>query len=201
MTLAVNKLPLFPLQTVLYPGGNLPLRIFEPRYVDLVSACMRADSQFGVVAIKSGREAGAAAIPHEVGTSASIIDWSQGQDGLLHIVASGHQRFHVESYETLPSQLLVAEVRWLDVVRQSEAPQELLKLKATLHKFLEKFDAIETFQPLADLPPDELVYRLADSLPLSLTRKLEILSCNELAARLILMTDSLMNYLQERPMS
>ena len=77
-------IPLFPLGTVLFPGGPLHLRIFEPRYLDMVSRCLREQSRFGVVAIKEGSEVGAATT-FTVGTTGEIVDWRQEADGLLGI--------------------------------------------------------------------------------------------------------------------
>ena len=80
------QVPLFPLNTVLFPGGPLPLRIFEPRYLAMVSDCVSNDSPFGVLLIRKGGETGPAST-HEVGTLARISDWYQGSDGLLGITA------------------------------------------------------------------------------------------------------------------
>jgi Lon protease-like protein len=90
------QVPLFPLNTVLFPGGPLPLRIFEPRYLTMVSDCVKEDSAFGVLLIRQGHEAGAATT-YEVGTLARITDWYQGSDGLLGVTAVGLQRFRVIS--------------------------------------------------------------------------------------------------------
>lgn len=88
-------LPLFPLSNVLFPGGHLQLRIFEPRYMDLVRECARTGRAFGVCMILEGREAGQPAIPAAVGTLATITDFHTREDGLLGIVAEGGQRFRV----------------------------------------------------------------------------------------------------------
>ena len=82
------QVPLFPLNTVLFPGGPLPLRIFEPRYIDMISERMKADAPFGVLLIREGQEAGAATTFH-IGTLARIADWYQGSDGLLGVTAIG----------------------------------------------------------------------------------------------------------------
>ena len=84
----VVRVPLFPLSTVLFPGGPLPLRIFEARYVDMISRCMKDDSPFGVVLIREGDEVGPAKT-HDIGTLARIVDWYQGSDGLLGVTARG----------------------------------------------------------------------------------------------------------------
>ena len=86
------EVPLFPLNTVLFPGGPLPLRIFETRYLDMVSRCMKDDLPFGVLLIREGAEVGPAATC-DVGTLARIVDWYQGSDGLLGVTAIGTERF------------------------------------------------------------------------------------------------------------
>ncbi|SEN44980.1 hypothetical protein SAMN02800694_3526 [Luteibacter sp. UNCMF331Sha3.1] len=88
-------LPLFPLSNVLFPGGHLQLRIFEPRYIDLVRECARTGRSFGVCMILEGREAGQPAVPAAVGTLATITDFHTREDGLLGIVAEGGLRFRV----------------------------------------------------------------------------------------------------------
>src|SRR3569623_1408701 len=87
-------LPLFPLISVLFPGGVLPLRIFEPRYMEVVSVCMKEQSGFGVSLILSGKEVGEAATTYEVGTLVNIIDWDQRVDRLAGIHAE--QASHYE---------------------------------------------------------------------------------------------------------
>lgn len=108
------RLPLFPLHSVLLPGGLLPLRIFETRYLDMVRDCLRNGEGFGVCLIESGSEVGAPPRIYPVGTLARIVDWDQRDGGLLGIVASGERRFRVRSQETGRNGLLCAEVEWLD---------------------------------------------------------------------------------------
>ena len=106
------QVPLFPLNTVLFPGGPLPLRIFESRYLDMVSDCMKNDAPFGVLLIREGGETGSATT-YGIGTLARIRDWYQGNDGLLGITAVGEQRFRLISSHPLPSGLNVGEVEVL----------------------------------------------------------------------------------------
>jgi Lon protease-like protein len=93
-----SPLPLFPLRTVLFPGAQLGLRVFEARYLDLVSQCLRDQQPFGVVALRQGAEAGpdaAQALLEAVGTLAHIDDVDAAQAGLLHVRCRGGQRFRV----------------------------------------------------------------------------------------------------------
>ncbi|MFC4726647.1 LON peptidase substrate-binding domain-containing protein [Coralloluteibacterium thermophilus] len=110
--MVADALPLFPLNTVLFPGGEVGLRIFETRYLDLVRDCARASSGFGVCLILGGAEVGALATPAAVGTEASIVDFSTTDDGLLAIVARGRRRFRVNRTRVRDNGLLLADVRW-----------------------------------------------------------------------------------------
>lgn len=134
-----QELPLFPLHTVLFPGGVLPLRIFEARYLDLISACLRTDSGFGVVTILEGREAGGPPIHiHPVGALARIVDFDRLDDGLLGITCSGARRLRVVTHHVRPDQLLIGQVRWLsDDPAQSILPSHE-PLVRVLHDLLER---------------------------------------------------------------
>lgn len=111
---ATQELPLFPLKTVLFPGGVLPLRIFETRYLDLVSRCMKTDSGFGVVTIHAGNEAGGELVSiHPIGTLARIVDFDQTEDGLLGLTCLGVQRLRVVGHRIQPDNLLLGQVLWL----------------------------------------------------------------------------------------
>lgn len=101
-------IPLFPLKTVLFPDGVLPLRVFETRYVDMVRTCMKANAPFGVVAIRTGGEVGLAAEPHAVGTFAHIVDWDMADLGVLLLNTRGGERFRILEMRTLPNQLIEA---------------------------------------------------------------------------------------------
>jgi Lon protease-like protein len=94
-------LPLFPLNTVLFPGMTLPLRIFEPRYLQMMRDCLDGDPVFGVLLIKEGQEVGEAAVPYEVGTTARILSVERASQEELHIVTLGEERFllHSVSYD------------------------------------------------------------------------------------------------------
>ena len=114
MTTSPERLPLFPLKTVLFPGGVLPLRVFEARYMDMITRCMREDAGFGVCLIAAGEEVGETAVPHPVGTEARIEQWDMAQAGVLNLLARGGARFRIEDHEVERDGLLVASVRWLE---------------------------------------------------------------------------------------
>ena len=102
------EIPLFPLKTVVFPGGPLALRIFEPRYLDMVARCLRGTNRFGVVAIRQGSEVGAAET-FDVGTLAEIVDWHQETGGLLGIPAVGRECFRLARSTRQPDGLYVGE--------------------------------------------------------------------------------------------
>jgi Lon protease-like protein len=95
MSLKRRELPLFPLNTVLFPEMTLPLRIFEPRYLQMVEDCMREDALFGVVCIQSGPEVGGPALPYTIGTTARIVGVERESPELLHVVTVGQERFRI----------------------------------------------------------------------------------------------------------
>jgi Lon protease-like protein len=106
-------LPLFPLNTVLFPGGMLPLKVFETRYIDMVRDCMKRESPFGVVKIKSGTEIGTAAEPELIGCLANITQWDMEDLGVLLLRAQGGERFQIRRTRILSDQRLEAEVDML----------------------------------------------------------------------------------------
>ena len=175
------EIPLFTLHTVLLPGGILPLRIFEPRYVDMVSACMKSDSEFGVVLISEGEEVGRAASSRMVGTLARITDWQQGSDGLLNITCLGGERFRVLSSAVNADQLTTASVELLPSYSVVPVPEEYNYLQGALPRL----------QKLLGYPSDEmrddaawLGSRLVEIMPITLDRKQQILQMNDSVDRL-----------------
>ena len=122
------EIPLFPLNTVLFPGGPLPLRIFEARYIDLVRRCLRDESGFGVVLIREGMEAGGPALTFDVGTYARIVDFSQQPDGLLGIRAQGERRFRILERRRARDGLNLADVEWLPDEQLLPLPEEYAEL-------------------------------------------------------------------------
>ena len=125
------QVPLFPLNTVLFPGGALPLRIFEPRYLGLVSQCLKSDIPFGVLLIRDGGETGPATT-HNVGTLARITDWYQGSDGLLGITAIGEQRFRLIASERQEDGLNIGDIETLENESVTPLPEEYQEMAAIL---------------------------------------------------------------------
>lgn len=113
MQIVNTWIPLFPLNTVLFPGGVLPLKIFETRYVDMVRDCMKREAPFGVVLIKSGQEVGPAAEPEAVGCLATITQWDMESFGLLLLLTQGGRRFRILETRELPDHRLEARIEML----------------------------------------------------------------------------------------
>jgi Lon protease-like protein len=132
-----ERIALFPLGTVLFPHGVLPLRIFETRYVDMVRRVMREQSGFGVVLIQRGGEVGEVGEVAAVGTFARIIDFDQMPDGLLKIVARGERRFRVLQRERQQDGLNLADVEWLDDASSRLGESEYPELRAMLTEVLD----------------------------------------------------------------
>ena len=121
------SLPLFPLQAVLFPGGLLSLKVFEARYLDLVSASMRENKPFGVVALRQGsevRKPGAPVELEDIGTTAELIEVDSAQPGILQVRCRGLRRFKVATREQQPDGLWQAQVQMLEDDDAGTAPGE-----------------------------------------------------------------------------
>lgn len=181
-------LPLFTLNTVLFPGCMLDLQIFEARYLDMISRCMKQDQGFGVVCILEGVEVGGAAGQFSaIGCEALIRDFQQRPNGLLGIRVEGGRRFRVQRAQVLPDQLTVAEVEWLDEALEQPLRAEHADLVALL-------GALNAHPLVAALGmPDEpagqaaLANQLGYLLPLDAEQKLQLLDAPSTALRLQLL--------------
>lgn len=178
------RMPIFPLGTVLFPGGLLPLRVFEARYMDMVRDCLKEDREFGICAISSGTEAGAPAEFAPIGTVARIIDWDMQQLGILNLVTEGGSRFNATSREVSAGGLATAEVTLLqeeDARTASEPPPVLVEL---LQKLIERVGAghFNADRKFADA--NWVSYRLAEILPIKLSVKQKLLEVNDSEVRL-----------------
>jgi uncharacterized protein len=178
------ELPLFPLNTVLFPGGPLPLRIFEPRYVDMVRSCMRESAPFGVVLIRAGQEAGAVSSTAEIGTAARIVDFDQMPDGLLGIACVGEQKFRVESRRVQADGLNTGTVTWLTPEAPAPLPPQHAHLGQLLRRVLPQLgEAYRVVQPRFE-DASWVGARLAEILPIGLSDRQECLELDDALARL-----------------
>src|SRR4029450_8248817 len=129
-----SVIALFPLHTVLFPGGPLPLRIFETRYTDMVRRCMREQQPFGVVLIQEGDEAGPVATTATIGCSARIADFYTLQDGFLGISCIGERKFRVQRVWRASDGLNMGEVEWLESEPGVELPGGDVQLGDTVRR-------------------------------------------------------------------
>ena len=177
-------IPIFPLNTVLFPEGKLPLKIFEPRYLDMVSNCMKTESGFGVCLIKEGSETGGAALVHSTGTLCEISYFNAQSDGLLGITATGKQRFKIISSEVKPNQLKIAEISLLENEPSGEIESTHDAAVELLQKLLDQLGQPYTKMPKRYECASWVSSRLTELLPFSLFKKQQLLEMDDPAARL-----------------
>ncbi len=178
-------LPLFPLNTVLFPGCVLDLQIFEARYLDMIARCMKQGSGFGVVCILEGSEVGDA--PQNVATvgcEALIRDFQTQDNGLLGIRVEGGRRFNVLSTELQRDQLLSAQVEWLDEIPEQPLQDEDLDLLALL-KALAEHPMVAALNMSTEVQGQQsLANQLAYLLPFAEEDKLDLLQVDDPQQRL-----------------
>jgi Lon protease-like protein len=186
-----TRLPLFPLNTVVFPGGQLPLRIFEQRYLDMVKQAIADNTPFGICAIREGAETGLTATPYSVGTLVHITDWDMPETGILHIDTRAQERFVIRSTETEPSGLLIGAVESVSVEPAMAIPDELELAVEILRHIIDEYG--DTHFPVPhDLDNAVWVgYRLSEVLPLTLSIKQNLLEMNDSLMRLRILTEYL----------
>lgn len=166
------RLPLFPLNTVLFPNASLSLKIFEPRYVDLIARCMREQSEFGVVLIHDGDETNPESEIFSVGTTAAISDWQQREDGLLGITVQGMRRFVIEETQVLANKQVMAGVEFLQDEDPMPTPEQFDYMPELLNHIYKQSN-----RPLIEDDTDfiTVLNRLSDLLPLESKLKQRLL--------------------------
>lgn len=183
-----SDLPLFPLNTVLFPGGLLPLRVFEPRYVDMVSDCLKHGGEFGVCLIVSGKEVGAPAEPAEIGCRARIVDWNMEQPGVLQIMVAGTRRFRVLSSTATSAGLVHARTVDLPDDVPEDIPEEHAACTRLLRRILTELEqqgrAGAIAQPWFYDDASWVANRLAEMLPLPLPARHDLMALEGGLARL-----------------
>ena len=183
MSEAIRELPLFPLNAVLFPGGPLPLRIFEPRYLDMVSRCMREQTGFAVVLITEGEESAATASFAATGTEASIVDFDRLEDGLLGISCIGRERVRVLEAWREADGLNRGRVVAIDADPVLPVPVAQAWLSEVVRRVLP--EAGDTYRHVE--MRDDAAWvgnRLAEMLPLSLTDKQALMELTDPLERL-----------------
>jgi len=198
--LTLSSLPLFPLGTVLFPGGVLPLRIFEVRYLDMIGKCHKAGAPFGVVSLTQGREVrqpGAHEAFSAVGTLATISELDSPQPGLLMIRCTGEQRFRITASDQLRHGLWVADVQRMDADMAVAVPPDLQGTADALAKLIDTLQKRAPDEPLPLAPPWQLddcgwvANRWCELLPLPLELKQRLMELDNPLVRLELVSDVL----------
>ncbi|MCO1335223.1 LON peptidase substrate-binding domain-containing protein [Microbulbifer sp. OS29] len=199
----MQQIPLFPLSVPLYPGVTLPLRIFEQRYLHLVSESLKTDSGFGIVLIRSGGEVGRASV-WPLGIYVDIVDWGQGQGqgqgqgegGLLHVDVKGRRRFRITRTTRAEDELLLGDVAWLSEEEAKPIPADcgdlvsvLEELKDRAHKLSLKFEPVESAGALS--------WQLAQLLPLEDKVRSDLLGMEDPLARLATIAKNLDRWTRE----
>lgn len=178
------QIPLFPLSSIVMPDGLMPLRIFERRYIDMIKACFKNDSGFGICLIKQGKEAGDVSEPYPLGTRVSIVDFDQGADGLLHITARGIEEFTLLTYSSNDSGLLIGEVSPIPKKAATAMEPEFELLAKKLDLILDYLDTESRYKEKKLDDADWVIHRLLEVLPLANDAKFELLQMQSNRERL-----------------
>ena len=178
------QIPLFPLDAVLFPGGVLPLRIFEQRYLDMAAACMKEERPFGVCLIVAGEEAGGVAEPHQVGTLARIADWEMEQLGLLQVTTCGEQRFRIIDTTVGENNLLQAEVEIIANDGPLPFPVERQRLLPLLRRIAGDMGPARIPEPHHYDDAEWVGYRITEILPVQNLAKQKLLELEDPISRL-----------------
>ena len=177
-----REVHIIPLKTVLFPGGVLPLKIFEQRYLEMTKICISESRPFGVCLIKEGQETGTPAVPQEIGCLARIAQWDMPQLGVFHLVTEGSQRFRIVRSSVEKNGLIAAVIATLPFEPEVAPSDTLCKevLQAIVAKIgAEHFPAPHRFDDAAWIG-----YRLAEVLPIGLDVKQRLLEMSDPLARL-----------------
>lgn len=178
-----TSLPLFPLGTVLFPGGPLSLRVFEPRYLDMTRSCLRSGTPFGVVLILEGAEVGAVERTAATGTCARVVDFDTLPDGLLGVVCLGEQRFRIVRRWQQADGLHLGQIEYLPDDAPCALPEEFAHLAELLREVLPRLGAYAYGRAQYE-DAGWIANRLAEVLPLTLPERLTLLELTDPLARL-----------------
>lgn len=182
--MSVAEIALFPLQTVLFPGGRLPLRIFEQRYMDMAKACLRDEAPFGVCLIREGAEVGEPAVPEDIGCVARIVSWDMPQLGVLEVIARGEQRFRILERSVQSDGLARARVELLAPEQDAALDPTADLCARVLRKALDTAGEGLVEPPLRYDSAAWVSARLAELLPLSGASRQRLLAMDDARDRI-----------------
>jgi Lon protease-like protein len=185
------EIAIFPLRAVLFPGGLLPLKIFEQRYLDMTKVCIRDGAPFGVCLIRDGAEVGAPALPYPIGCTARIAEWDMPHLGLFQLACRGEQAFRILEHWTLKSGLLQAHVELARLPAPLTLPGEYRPLRELLERIIDKFGAERFPAPVQLDDSDWIACRLGEVLPLEPEFKQALLEANGPLERLGMLSEFL----------
>jgi len=188
------QIAIFPLNAVLFPGGLLPLRIFEQRYMDMAKGCLRNDEPFGVSLIRSGREVGAPATPESVGCTARIIEWDMQQLGVLSVKALGAQRFRILESEVTDAGLTRASVELIPQDADTNLPVEFDTCANILRAVIREHGTQVIAEPFRFDSSSWVSARLAEILPVPLAAKQRLLELEDAAQRIEILNRFLLQH-------
>ena len=177
----IQEIFIFPLNTVLFPDGVLPLKVFEQRYLEMTKACLRDNAPFGVCLIREGREVGAPAVPETVGCLATITQWDMPQLGLFQLVTRGGERFRILGTRIARDGLISAEVELLPAETPAAAMDHTCR--EVLSLIIEKVGAENFPAPIRLDDAAWVAYRLAEILPIDTPVKQQLLELQDAAER------------------
>lgn len=179
----LERLPLFLLNTVLFPEQRLPLRVFEARYMDMVTDSLKTEQPFGIVQIRSGSDVGEAAEPEDVGTLAYIEGWEMTEPGLLHILARGGKRFAIDRVDRR-GKLLLADVNVWDDEPAVVIGEGYTQMADFIRRIIQEFDAHHIAEPYRFEDASWVGMRLAQLLPVEPALKQRWLELRDPVVRL-----------------
>jgi Lon protease-like protein len=176
------QLPVFPLSTILFPGGTLSLRVFEPRYMEMAKACLKNSAPFAIALIRTGDEVGLPAIPEPVGTVARIVEWDMQELGILQIRVRGEGRMRISARSVTRSGLIIGEMTLIPDDLHVDCP-ELPPCAAFLRKVLDRSREASTVPPRFE-DASWVSFRITELLPFNNTVKQKMLELTDARMRL-----------------
>ena len=179
-----ENFPLFALNTVLFPGGLLPLRVFEARYMDMARQCLREKSMFGVCLIREGSEVGQPAVPEPLGCQARIVECDMQQMGVLQLLVQGVERFRVLATTANSQGLLLATVETLPAEAPAGIPAQYAACARLLERVIAEHGAAIFAAPHRLDDAARVGYRLAEILPFPPAERHKLLAMGDSLARL-----------------